>query len=353
MASLIFNHGSYYAVFSLDGRKFWKKIGKIERKEAKKILKHLELEFEKDRLNLTEIKQITFFDYIEKYLEYCLANKAPGSYHRELKVMKPIKAFFGNIPLITIDAQMIEAYKAKRVKDGLKPRSINKELAILRFMLNKAVEWKYLRDTPYKKIRMLKPANNPVKFLTTEEIDKLMECASIWLKPILIVLRNTGLRTHELLNLRFSDINWDKKTLLVRSEKTNNFRVIPMNEELYLVMQWLKDNYPHPNTEKVLPRGESQQGYIFCYPDGSKVEAFKKSFYSACKKAEIKASPHSLRHSFASYLVMNGVDLVSVKELLGHTQISTTMIYAHLSPSYKANTVEKLPWSKPKIGMVK
>ncbi len=353
MASLIFKAGSYYAVFSLGKRKLWKKIGKVGKKDARKVLKQLELEFTKDRFQLHGIKHITLFDYIEKYLEYSIANKAPGSYHRETKIMKPLKAFFGNIPLITIDAQMIEAYKAKRVKDGLKPRSINKELAILRFMLNKAVEWKYLKDTPYKKIRMLKPANNPVKFLTTEEIDKLMECASIWLKPILIVLRNTGLRTHELLNLRFSDINWDKKTLLVRSEKTNNFRVIPMNEELYLVMQWLKDNYPHPNTDKVLPRGENQKEYIFCYPNGSKVEAFKKSFYSACMKARIKASPHTLRHSFASYLVMNGVDLVSVKELLGHTQISTTMMYAHLSPSYKANTVEKLPWSKPKLESVK
>jgi site-specific recombinase XerD len=126
-----------------------------------------------------------------------------------------------------------------------------------------------------------------------------------------------------------------------------------MNEELYAVTQWLKDNYPHPNTDRVLPREERQRVYIFCYPDGSKVESIKKSFYNACKKAEVKAYPHLLRHSFASYLVMNGVDLVSVKELLGHSQISTTMIYAHLSPSYKANTVEKLPWSKPKLEIVK
>jgi site-specific recombinase XerD len=72
-------------------------------------------------------------------------------------------------------------------------------------------------------------------------------------------------------------------------------------------------------------------------------------FHNACKKAEIKASPHQLRHSFASYLVMNGIDLVSVKELLGHTQICITMIYAQLPPSYKANRVEKLSWSKPKL----
>jgi site-specific recombinase XerD len=353
MASLVFNHGSYYAVFSIAGIKLWKKIGKVDKKEGKQILKKLELEFEKDRLNLQEIKQITLFDYIEKYLEYALANKAQGSYDREVKIMKPIKAFFGNIPLTKIDNQMIESYKTRRIQRGLKPRSVNKELSVLRFMLNKAVTWNYLKVTPFKGTKLLKPARTPVKFLTTEEIEKLIDTASIWAKLILILLRNTGVRTCELLNLRFSDIDFNNKTLLVRGSKTSNFRVIPMNQELYQVMLWLQDNYPHPNTEKVIPREENQREYIFCLPEGGKLESIKKSFNNACKKAGIKAHPHMLRHSFASHLVMNGVDLVSVKELLGHSQISTTMIYAHLSQSYKASTVEKLPWSKPKLILAK
>jgi site-specific recombinase XerD len=303
----------------------------------------------KERLNLVEIKQIALFDYIEKYLPYAQANKAESSYYRELKIMKPIKAFIGNTPLNKIDAQLIESYKAKRAKDGLKPRSVNKKLAVLRFILRKGVEWNYLKDSPFRGIRMLKPANNPVKFLAVEEIDKLIEAASIWLKPILLVMRNTGMRTHELLNLKFSDINFETKSILVKSSKTNNFRIIGMNQELYQVLIWLRDNYPHPNTEKVLPREDYQRELVFCKADGSKVEAIKKSFYHACKRAGIKAHPHMMRHSFASYLVMNGVDLVSVKELLGHTQISTTMIYAHLSSHHIAKAVEMLPWSKPKL----
>jgi site-specific recombinase XerD len=352
MASLVFNHGSYYAVFSIAHNKLWKKIGKVDKKEAKQILKKLELEFEKDRLNLQELKQITLFDYIEKYLEYALANKAQGSYYREVKIMKPIKALFGNILLTKIDNQLIEKYKAKRIQAGLKPRSVNKELAVLRFMLNKAVTWNYLKANPFKGTKLLKPAKTPVEFLTVEEIDKLIDTASIWAKLVIIVLRNTGVRTCELLILKFSDIDPNNKTLLVRGSKTGDFRVIPMNQELYQVMLWLQDNYPHPNTEKVLPREAYQREYIFCAPDGSKLESIKKGFYNTCKKAGIKAHPHMLRHSFASHLVMNGADLVSVKELLGHSQISTTMIYAHLSQSYKASTVEKLPWSKPKLQAV-
>ena len=352
MASLTFKGKCYYAVFNLSGRKLWKRIGRVDKREAKKILKKLELEFEKDRLNLQEIKQITLFDYIEKYLEFALANKAQGSYEREVKIMKPIKVFFGNILLTKIENQMIESYKAKRIQAGLKPRSVNKELAVLRFMLNKAVTWNYLKNNTFKGTKLLKPARTPVEFLTVEEIEKLIDSASIWVKLVLIVFRNTGVRTCELLNLKFSDIDFNNKTLLVRGSKTGDFRVIPMNQELYQVMLWLQDNYPHPNTEKVLPREDYQREYIFCAPDGSKLESIKKGFYNTCKKAGIKAHPHMLRHSFASHLVMNGVDLVSVKELLGHSQISTTMIYAHLSQSYKASTVEKLPWSKPKLQVV-
>jgi site-specific recombinase XerD len=353
MASLVFNHGSYFAVFSLSGKKIWRKIGKVDKKTAKQMLKQLEVEFEKERLSLTEIKQISLFDFITQYLHHAQANKAKSTYERELDFIFHVKAHFGNIPLAKIDRQLIESYKTKRANDGLKPRSVNRELATIRYMLQKATEWNYLRANPFKGIKMLKPTLAPVRFLSIEEINKLIDSASIWLKPILIVLRNTGMRTHEMLNLRFADINFDRKTLIVRSSKTNNFRVIPMDQELYQVLLWLQDNYPHPNMEKVLPRVEHQKDYVFCMPDGNKIESIKTSFYKTCQKANVKASPHMLRHSFASYLVMEGVDLRSVQTLLGHTNIQTTMIYSHLLPQHMANAVEKLPWSKPSFAVVK
>jgi site-specific recombinase XerD len=188
-----------------------------------------------------------------------------------------------------------------------------------------------------------------VRFLTVEQIDNLLSAANIQLRPILIVLRNTGVRIHELFNLRFNDIDYNNKSMLVRSSKTNNYRIIPMNGELYNTLLWLKDNYPLPSRHNVkaraIPRTDQQKEYVFCRRDGRPLKTIDSAFKNACRKAGIKANLHMLRHSFASHLVMNGVDLVSVKELLGHTQISTTMVYAHLSPEYKANTVEKLPWN--------
>ena len=91
-------------------------------------------------------------------------------------------------------------------------------------------------------------------------------------------------------------------------------------------------------------RHADQKEYLFCLPDGSRVKSIKNSFKKACTRAGIKATPHTIRHTFASHLVMNQVDLVSIKELLGHTSISTTMIYSHISNEHKSNSVSKLPW---------
>lgn len=342
MPSLIYNHGSYYGIFSLNGRKKWIKIGRVDKKEAKQILKKLESKISMDRLNIFEIKPISLYQFIEEYLKYSKINKAPNTYRIERDTCIRLKGCYGDITLNKITPQKIEEYKAMRLERRLKPGGLNRELAVIRFMLNRAKEWKYITEAP--KVKMLKEETKPVKFLSPEEIERLIDNATVWVKPIILVLRNTGMRSHELLNLRFREINYDKKTLLVRANKTNNFRVLPLNKELYETLIWLKSKYPLPYMDKVVARQPHQTEFVFCNEDGSKMDSIWKSFCRAAKRAKIHATPHMLRHSFASHLVMNGVDLVSVKELLGHTQISTTMIYAHLSPSYKANTVNKLPW---------
>jgi len=141
MASLVLKAGSYYGVFSRGIKKKWIKIGRIDKKQATKILKQLELEYSKDRLNLNLPISLRLNQYIDKYLEYAKVNKAIATYNRELEVIKAIKRFFKDIELTKIDTLAVENYKANRKNEGLKPASVNKELSVLRFMLNKAFEW--------------------------------------------------------------------------------------------------------------------------------------------------------------------------------------------------------------------
>ncbi len=145
MASLVYKHSSYYAVFSVGAKKRWVKIGSVEKREARRILKKLEIEFTKDRLNLIDTKEISLYEFIDGYWEYAITNKAKSTCIRESGVIKALKSHFKNISLSKIDNQLIEGYKAMRLQhDGLMPSSINKELSVLRFMLNKAKEWNYL-----------------------------------------------------------------------------------------------------------------------------------------------------------------------------------------------------------------
>jgi hypothetical protein len=110
MAHLTFKGNSYYAVFSVNGKRVRKRIGRLGRMEAKKLLRQVEADFERDRLNFNEIKRISLYEFVNKYMEYTETNKAESSYKRELKVVSHVKSFFGNIPVSGIDSHMIETY---------------------------------------------------------------------------------------------------------------------------------------------------------------------------------------------------------------------------------------------------
>jgi len=342
MASLVFKYKSYYAVFSVNRKKKWIRIGKVSKVQAKKILKQLEIEHLKGRLGLVDTKQILLSDFLDEYLIHSKTNKAPSTHRLEKGIAKTILSHFGNVLIRTIDNYGLEGYKADRVSKGLKPASTNRELMAIKYMLRKAKDWKYIEHIP--PIKLLKVPIRPIEYLSVKEIDSLISHSSKWLKPIIIVLRNTGMRIGELLNLRLSDIDLTKGYITVISPKTNNYRVIPINNELSPLLHWLTNNYIAPKGIKINKRKHIHSEYLFCHSDGTKIKSIKTSFNNACKRAGVKATVHMIRHSFASHLLMNGVDLVSIKELLGHASINTTMIYSHVSNEHKINAVEKLPW---------
>jgi integrase len=284
-----------------------------------------------------------------------------------VRLMKTDFKHLKNTDLKDISPWLVE----KMVKDAkskkLANATINRKVATLKSILSKAVEWGVIDSTPLARVKPLKlDKAGRIRYLTdVEEValrDALesrqhehrlkRESHSNWaykrgvepppllngrftdhLFPIVLVALNTGLRRGEIFKLEWPDINFKKRLLTVKGEgaKSGNTRHIPMNDEAFAALVGWRNQ-----TEA--------NGLVFSSPvTGEELNNIKKSWAMVISSAGIKNFRfHDLRHTFASKLVMAGVDLNTVRELLGHASIEMTLRYAHLAPEHKANAVALL-----------
>jgi site-specific recombinase XerD len=333
----IFQKGkNWYIDYYHKGRRRRKKIG-TSKKLAETVLNDVQVKIvKKEFLGIVEEKKILFEDFMETYKEYSKANKALNSYNRDLISLNSLKPVFGQSYLFEIASQMIEEYKARRLKDKVKPATINREVSCLRHIFNKAIEWDVVNRNPAKGVKLLKEPPGRIRYLDVEEIERLLKAidsiprgAGKYLKPIVIIAINTGLRKQEILKLKWKNIDFNERKITVHRTKTNDIRVMPMNESIY---QELKKVPQH-----------SESDYVFCNKQGIPYGNVRKSFESALSIAKIKDFRfHDLRHTFASHLVMNGSDIRTVQQLMGHKEIKMTMRYSHLSKAHLQDAVGKL-----------
>jgi integrase len=239
----------------------------------------------------------------------------------------------------------IEGYKAKRINGEIKlkpkpgasrlrtdwrvqPATINRELACLKHMFSLAKKWKMADENPVKEVQFFQERQIEMKILAREEIERLVDFTSPWLKPIVIVALNTGMRKGEILRLRWSDINFENQFIFLKETKNNRSRKIPMSRLVAETLRAIK----------------RVKEFVFTNPrTGRPFSDLQTGFKAACRKASIgDVRFHDLRHTAATYMVTGGIDLVTVKEILGHATIQMTMRYAHPTPENKRRAVEVL-----------
>ena len=165
------------------------------------------------------------------------------------------------------------------------------------------------------------------EFIEDESCDYLMH-------RILLSI-NTGLRQGELFNLTWDMVNISERSIIISGQVTKNSssRYIPLNDEAFRIIKQIH--------EKKCP----ESNLVFPSKNNQPFNNVKRSWASVLGKAQITQFRwHDLRHHFASKLVMAGVDLNTVRELLGHSDIKMTLRYAHLAPEYKINAVRKIDW---------
>jgi integrase len=197
-------------------------------------------------------------------------------------------------------------------------------------MLTKAADWELIPLATLlkaRKVKMLPERNKRLRFLSVEEKDKLLASCGERVRPVALIALNAGMRLGEILALPWSLVDLLHGLIHIPDSKNNEPRHLPINDELRACL-------------KKLPRSGP---FVFGFLDGTQRRSCRTAFDNALEAAKIKDFHfHDLRHTFASHLVMAGVDLVTVKELLGHKSISTTMRYSHLAPSHLTKAVENI-----------
>ena len=327
-----------YVIFP-NGRRYRRVIG--TKKHADQIQKKLESEIVEGKWQLREREDVPFSALVLEYLDYAEASKAKSTYRCDrCRIEGHLLRYLGDTPLTQITPQMVDTYKGIRVKEGAAAKSINHELSNLSHMLKKSVEWRYIDRNVVCSVEKLKVVRNPARYLSQDEIRKLLTAArGFYIYPLLVTAIHTGMRKSELFNLKWDDVDFQQRTVTVQSKSdwhTKNYkaRTIQMTPFLYEVLKEHKE------------RQTSWSDYIFTYKGQRIRDNIKKSLRTVVTRAGLEhMTLHSLRHTFASQLVMSGVSLRDVQELMGHQNFETTLRYAHLSPGHVKKQVLNLPFA--------
>jgi integrase len=273
--------------------------------------------------------KMTLEEFGERYMEHAKANKR--SWLRDEQMYRNLKEFFGSErQLIDFNPADIEGYKLHRRKE-VSGSTVNRELALLKRMFNLAIDWELFRDpNPVRKVKFFQELNTGTRVVSPEEEERLLRNAAPYLQDLIRFDVNTGLRTGELFTLRWSHVDLEKNILNVFSPKTQKTRVVPINRDARKVLEaWAL--------------GRKNEFVFYNFETGKPFVDLKAGFGLACRKAGIAGVTwHTLRHTFASRLVSRGVDIVTVQQLLGHSDITVTLRYTHTNLDSKYAAVAKL-----------
>lgn len=297
----------------------------LTREIRKEELKGRGIEIEREPIRVDEATDL----YIE---DYAKSNKKSWK-DDEYRINAHIRPFFGNCRVCDITPLTIEKYRTWRLKSGVTKTTVNKECALLRKIINLMIDWGFANENPMSKIRPFsEKGTERERILSQEEEDRLLsECPS-YLKPIIMTALHSGMRRGEIFNLKWDLIDFDRRIIKVEKTKNGKTRMIPINDRLYHELLKVKDQ-------------NCQNSYVFPNPEtGKPYTEVKKSFKGACRRAGISSDLrfHDLRHGFATKLIQSNVDIITVRDLLGHSSVRITQRYTHSNQEQMRKAVELL-----------
>ena len=349
--------GVYYVTYqSTGGRQVKRSLKTRDKQIAEQQRAKLELDIHKARIFGKEPAR-SFKELMVNYLE---AKQKTRGFSRLQDACKPLLGYFGDSDVTQLQETHVEkyiAYRSEFVSDG----TIKREVGTLSAAFNHAIGKRHWRiENPCTKAELPKEPKGRVRFLTYEEAKTLLQVSgspvdeqgrclsdqykSPVLRDFIELALNTGCRKGELLHLKWGDVDFTTRLIRLEDTKSGEWQTVPINEEArqLLVQRMRLRDEVCPETPWVFfhTRGASRTKI------GDRVTDVKTSFNTACRRAGIEDFHiHDLRHTFASWLVMNGTPLFEVSKLLRHASIQVTERYAHLAPDHLHNAVDNLGFS--------
>ena len=316
----------WYADYYANGERFQESTGMANKREAEKFL----------ALRISEVQRgvfvkpanATLAELGERYIEYAKLHKR--SWKRDVQMLGNLQAFFGPSKLRDITPLRIEQYQRERVND-VRPATSNREMALLKHMFNIAERWgQHQGANPVRFVKFLPEDNLRFETLSEDQERTLLLASPPCLRDMIRFAINTGLRTSDIFNLQWMEVDIEQKRLKKIVKKSERPLSLPLNDTAFEIVE----------TRRAVRQGP----YVFYNPmTGGTFKDVRGALAAAVKRAGLeKVTWHMFRHTFASRLTRDGVDIVTVKELLGHSNITTTMRYAHSNDDAKRRAVQRL-----------
>ncbi len=288
-----------------------------------------------------EDKEKTFTEFIDRFIEKELP-KNPKTYIKQKMMLSWWKTQLGRYFLCHITPSMIAELRDKLLSEVTcryklrTPSTTNRYIAALSRAFTIGVkEWQWLKENPIKKISRPKENKPRDRYLEKEEIDRLLTACrnskSPHLYSVVSFLLATGARKSEVLGLKIGDIDFHRATVTFRNTKNGETRTVHLSQH---VLELLKNE-----KRKRIVMSE----YIFPSMDGKKPADIREAFERAVDVASLKdVSLHTLRHTVASHLSMNGFSVLEIGNILGHKSMSMVKRYSHLSSASTAKVLNTI-----------
>jgi integrase len=343
--------------YKKDGKKVWEKVGWKSQGYSAELARQIRNERiiamqHGEELPQDKKKAITYKTLATKYLKWSSENKNRKGIEDQSRYDNHLKDRFDDKRLDEISPFDLERMKSEMTKAEVAPKTIAHCLGLLRAMYNRAADWNlYQGPNPVKKVKMPVIQNARDRFLSFDEAEILLEelkrnirfkkehkeLEDPKLHDMALLSLHTGARASEIFNLKGQDIDFRNGLITLRDTKNTETRYAPMTEK---IREMLKGRIPADLNK-----------YIFTDEDGKKIMEVSNAFERVIERLKLNEGVtdsrqrvvfHSLRHTFASWLAIQGTPLYTIAKLMGHKSISMSERYAHLSPDHKKDAVNGL-----------